>query len=149
MAHNDGPFAAARRQIASREATPAAEPADALPRPRRRADATVGGIPVASAIPLPANYLRAESAPNQHIPFAFWLVRLPTPPVFAELSTFRDHARPTRVFPRVFAHGRESVASATRCKHERKLGAVGARKSFILTRLFLLYWRDYNFLMTA
>jgi hypothetical protein len=30
MAHNNGPFAAARRQIASREAAPAAEPADAL-----------------------------------------------------------------------------------------------------------------------
>src|SRR5262245_31986026 len=51
--------------------------------------ATVGGIPIASAILLPADHLDAESAWNQHIPFAFWLVQAHRPSLFVELGTFR------------------------------------------------------------
>jgi len=52
------------------------------------APAAVGGIPIASAILLPADHLHAESAWNQHIPFAFWLVQAHRPSVFVELGTF-------------------------------------------------------------
>src|SRR5215467_12834990 len=51
--------------------------------------ATVGGIPIASAILLPADHLDAESAWNQHIPFAFWLVQAHAPSLFVELGTYR------------------------------------------------------------
>src|SRR5882672_3156025 len=89
LANNDDPLAASRDQIASREAPPAATWADALPERRLGAPATVAGIPVASAILLPADHLHAESAWNQHIPFAFWLVQAHRPAMFVELGTFR------------------------------------------------------------
>jgi septal ring factor EnvC (AmiA/AmiB activator)/glycosyltransferase involved in cell wall biosynthesis len=89
LANNDDPLAACRDQIASREAAPAAAPADALPERRLGAPATVAGIPIASAILLPADHLHAESAWNQHIPFAFWLVQAHRPAIFVELGTFR------------------------------------------------------------
>jgi O-antigen biosynthesis protein len=89
LTKNDSLLAAARNQIAAREAAPLAEPARALPEPGSRAPATVGGIPIASAILLPADHLHAESAWNEHIPFAFWLVQAHTPSTFVELGTFR------------------------------------------------------------
>src|SRR5258708_9755301 len=89
LANNDDPYAAARSQIAARGVTPAAEPADVLPDPGRSPRATIGGIPITSAILLPADHLHAESAWNQHIPFAFWLVQAHRPAIFVELGTFR------------------------------------------------------------
>jgi len=65
---------------------------------------------------------RLRTLPSRRICFAS-----PGPSVFAELRTFRDHARPTRVFPHVFAHGGESVARAMRRKHERQVRAVGPK----------------------
>jgi predicted nucleic acid-binding Zn-ribbon protein len=87
LANNDDPLGASRDQIASREAVPAAAPADALPERRLGAPAAVAGIPIASAILLPADHLHAESAWNQHIPFAFWLVQAHRPSIFVELGT--------------------------------------------------------------
>ncbi len=83
LANNDDPLAASRDQIASREA------ADALPERGLGAPATVAGIPIASAMLLPADHLHAQSAWNQHIPFAFWLVQAHRPAIFVELGTFR------------------------------------------------------------
>jgi GT2 family glycosyltransferase len=85
MAYNDGPLAAARREVAAN----AAQPADSPRESRSGVPATVGGIPIASAILLPADHLHAESAWNQHIPFAFWLVQAHRPAIFVELGTFR------------------------------------------------------------
>jgi len=74
MAYNDGPLAAARREVAVRAAAHAARPADLLRKSGSGAPAMVGGIPIVFAILLPADHLDAESAWKQHIPFAFWLV---------------------------------------------------------------------------
>jgi hypothetical protein len=84
MAHDDGSFKAARREIALHAAAHIAQPAG-LP----RVSAMVGGIPIASAMLLPADHLEAESAWNQHIPFAFWLAQAHRPSIFVELGTFR------------------------------------------------------------
>src|SRR5262249_32528430 len=65
------------------------ETADSHPEPGLGALATVGGIPIASAILLPADHIDAESAWNQHIPFAFWLVQAHAPSLFVELGTYR------------------------------------------------------------
>jgi glycosyltransferase involved in cell wall biosynthesis len=85
MAYNDGPLAAARREVAAN----AAQPADSPRESRSGVPATVGGIPIASAMLLPADHLDAESAWNQHIPFAFWLVQAHAPSIFVELGTYR------------------------------------------------------------
>src|SRR5215471_18357327 len=82
-------LAASRNGIASGETTPAVEPANSLAEPRSGAPATVGGIPIGSAILLPADHLHPESAWNQHIPFAFWLVQAHRPAIFVELGTYR------------------------------------------------------------
>jgi glycosyltransferase involved in cell wall biosynthesis len=87
LTENDGPLAASRDQIVSREVAPTAEPVEALPDHGSGAPATVGGIPIASAILLPADHLDSESAWNLHIPFAFWLVQAHAPSIFVELGT--------------------------------------------------------------
>src|SRR5258708_15639952 len=84
MAHDDGSFKAARREIALHAAAHIAQPAG-LP----RVSAMVGGISIASAMLLPADHLEAESAWNQHIPFAFWLAQAHRTSIFVELGTFR------------------------------------------------------------
>lgn len=89
MANNDGLFAATQDAIAAGEPAPAAEPAESPSKPKGRVPATVGGIPINSAILLPADHRHAESAWNQHIPFAFWLMQAHTPSIFVELGTFR------------------------------------------------------------
>ncbi len=88
MANNDGLFAASRNRTAADE-PPVAEPAELLPRLRGRVPVTLGGIPIDSAVLLPADHLHTESAWNQHIPFAFWLVQAHAPSIFVELGTFR------------------------------------------------------------
>src|SRR6266576_3233762 len=85
MAYNDGPLAAARHEIDVH----AAQPANSLRESGSGAPATVAGIPIESAILLPADHLHAESAWNQHIPFAFWLTQAHAPSIFVELCTFR------------------------------------------------------------
>src|SRR5215470_1454633 len=89
MAHDDGPFAATRREIALDGAAHIAQPADAARDSGSGVPAMVWGIPIASAMLLPADHLDAESAWNQHIPFAFWLVQAHKPSIFVELGTFR------------------------------------------------------------
>ncbi len=89
MAHDDSPFAAARREINPGAAARAAWPAESPRESGSGVPATVGGIPIASALLLPADHLDAESAWNQHIPFAFWLVQAHRPAVFVELGTYR------------------------------------------------------------
>jgi glycosyltransferase involved in cell wall biosynthesis len=89
MAHSDSPLSAAGNPIALRAAPPVAEPPDSLSEPGAGRAATVGGIPIASAILLPADHLHAQSAWNQHIPFAFWLIQAHAPSIFVELGTFR------------------------------------------------------------
>src|SRR6266478_8516861 len=89
LTNDDDLLAASGDQIASREAPPAAVPVVSLSELGAGAPATVGGIPVGSAILLPADHLHAESAWNQHIPFAFWLVQVLAPSMFVELGTFR------------------------------------------------------------
>src|SRR5262245_37548133 len=96
MARNDRPSAAARRQAvavrrktAARPAAHAAEPADSHRAFASGAPALVGGIPIGSAILMAADHPDAESAWNQHIPFAFWLVEAQRPAIFVELGTFR------------------------------------------------------------
>jgi hypothetical protein len=89
MANNNGPFAAARNQIADTGPARPAKWADPLPEPGSSAPKTVAGIPTVSAILLPADHVHAESAWNKHIPFAFWLVQTHTPSIFVELGTFR------------------------------------------------------------
>jgi hypothetical protein len=88
MASNDSLFPARPDRIAADD-PPAAEPAESHPKPSRRVRATVGGIPIDSAILLPADHLHVESAWNQHIPFAFWLMQAHAPSIFVELGTFR------------------------------------------------------------
>lgn len=87
MANNDDLFAASRDRAAADE-PPVAEAAELLPKPRGRVPATVGGIPIDSAVLLPADHLHTESAWNEHIPFAFWLVQAHAPSIFVELGTF-------------------------------------------------------------
>src|SRR5258708_12411656 len=111
LATNDHPHVASRNQSASRQAAHGATPAYCLSELGSGAPAMVGGIPVASAILLPADHLDAESAWNQHIPFAFWLVQAHRPAIFVELGTFRGTSYfsfcqavaalrlPTRCFP--------------------------------------------------
>ncbi len=89
MAYNDGPLAAARREVAVRAAAHAARPADLLRKSGSGAPAMVGGIPIVFAILLPADHLDAESAWKQHIPFAFWLVRSHAPSISVELVSRR------------------------------------------------------------
>ncbi len=89
MTNNNDPRAVSRGQITSRGEGPAAEPADLAAELGSGAPATIGGIPIASAILLPADHLDAESAWNQHIPFAFWLIQAHAPSIFVELGTFR------------------------------------------------------------
>jgi Methyltransferase domain len=87
MAKNDGPFVTDRGHIAAPGAAPPAERANWHPQRGASAPATVGGIPIGSAILLPAHHVHAESAWNQHIPFAFWLMQAHTPSIFVELGT--------------------------------------------------------------
>src|SRR5215831_12379144 len=89
MAHSDNLLSAAGSQIALSEAGAAAGPANPLQELETRAAVAVGGIPIASAFLLPADHLHAESAWNQHIPFAFWLVQAHRPSTLVELGTFR------------------------------------------------------------
>jgi O-antigen biosynthesis protein len=89
MGHDDTAFAAARREIALHAAAHIAQPADSPRESGSGVPATVGGIPITSAMLLPADHLDAESAWNQHIPFAFWLVQAHWPAVFVELGTYR------------------------------------------------------------
>jgi hypothetical protein len=89
MAHDDGPFEAARREIALHAAAHNAQPAGSPRESGAGVPAMVGGIPIASAMLLPADHLDAESAWNQHIPFAFWLVQAHGPAIFVEFGTFR------------------------------------------------------------
>jgi GT2 family glycosyltransferase len=63
-------------------ATPIARAQAARPR-------DVGGIPIGSALLLRSEHFHRESAWNQHIPFAFWVVQAHRPSVFVELGTFR------------------------------------------------------------
>jgi hypothetical protein len=86
MAKNDGPFVTDRGHIAASGAAPPAARADSHPE-RGSSPATVAGIPIGSAILLSANHVHAESAWNQHIPFAFWLTQAHTPSIFVELGT--------------------------------------------------------------
>jgi Methyltransferase domain len=88
LTNDDDLLAASGDQIASREAPPAAVPVVSLSELGAGAPATIGGIPVGSTILLPADHLRAESAWNQHIPFAFWLTQAHAPSIFVELGTF-------------------------------------------------------------
>jgi hypothetical protein len=87
MAKNAGPFVTDRGHIAAPGAAPPAERADSQPERGSSAPATVAGLPIGSAILLSANHVHAESAWNQHIPFAFWLMQAHTPSIFVELGT--------------------------------------------------------------
>jgi len=60
-----------------------------LARTRGGRPRNVGGVPIGSAFLLRAEHLDPESAWNQHIPFAFWLMQAHLPSVFVELGTSR------------------------------------------------------------
>jgi glycosyltransferase involved in cell wall biosynthesis len=89
LTNDDDSLAVSRGQITLRDARSVAEPPDSLPAPGPRAAVAVSGIPIGSAILLPIEHLHAESAWNQHIPFAFWLIQAHAPSIIVELGTFR------------------------------------------------------------
>jgi len=89
MTRSDLPPSATRDPIALRGAALGADLAQPRLEGGSGAPAAVPGIPIALAILLPAVHRHSESAWNQHIPFAFWLVQAHRPSVFVELGTFR------------------------------------------------------------
>src|SRR6266849_6689873 len=150
MAYNDGPLAAARREIAVRAAAHAARPADLLRKSGSGALAMGGGIPIVLPSCCPRTilmpslrgsstfHLRSGSSGRTRLPY-LW-------------SSFRGGARPT-LFSRVRPGSRrlgERSAAPTQAQTEVfvQWGSIwGNRKSLTLTRLFILrpaiYWRDY------